>query len=717
MKNISVATRIAIAIMFVAVAGVVVTFLLGLGSLDFLFRTGIEIRFEATRAGKIDELDRYLRSLEQETKQLAASPMTIDAVKRFAAAYEEIPRRDEAARQETIDTLVPFYRDVFLPQLVEATGEDVPLSSIIPTSDTAAYLQTAYFGEAAAIGVDPSSIDNARDGSEWSAVHTEVQPVYQELSDALGFDDILFIDAGSSTIVYSVAKEIDFATNLETGPGSGSTLATLVRRVLRDPQDGQVSIVDFARYTPDRASPMAFLAAPVFDGGTPVGVLVTKFSTAGINRVMTNDRDWAALGLGDSGETYVVGTDGRFRSDSRLYLEDPTTYFDEALATGTLNASDVRGVEAAGTTALFQRMDLATIDAATAAGGSVIESSNYLGTPVLTTLEPIDVDGLNWDVVLQVHEEEILGIIDGAGRASAVTITMFILLLTFVSVVWASRFVRPIRILTIRLRDLARGASTIDAADVDIDIDIDIEEAATTREFSTLAAGVEGMVAGLAERERQLDEAAAERRDLIRRFLPADIVRRLDAGDRDLVEFIPNATVVAIVIDGLGMLADDESADDVRRRLTDTIGSFDDLARNHGLERVKIVGDTYFAVCGLGRPYLDHAPRSVSFAREALEEFESARGEHEVLNTSVGIASGPIAAGLAGSHRLVYDAWGATVTEAALLARSGRPGTATVAKSVIDQLPESIEAKKRTAIPEVGEAWEITVPDAAGGTT
>jgi class 3 adenylate cyclase len=247
--------------------------------------------------------------------------------------------------------------------------------------------------------------------------------------------------------------------------------------------------------------------------------------------------------------------------------------------------------------------------------------------------------------------------------------------------------------------------------------EVEADGASTTREFSTLAAGIDDMIEGLVERERELDEAITERRNLIRRFLPADVVRRLDAGDRDLVERIPNATVVAIVIEGLGTLVDTESADAVRRELEDTIASFDDIAQSHGLDRVKIVGDTYFAVCGLGRPYLDHAPRSVAFAREALEEFEATRDRHEVLNTSVGIASGPIAAGLAGSYRLIFDTWGTTVTEAALLARSGRPGSITVAKSVIDQLPESIEARERPEIPEVGAAWEIAVPDGEGGAT
>jgi hypothetical protein len=85
-KNISVATRIAIGIMLVAVGALVVTFIFGASSLTALFRDGVDIRFEAAAATKADELSRYLHSIESETMQLAASPMTIDAAEQFTNA-------------------------------------------------------------------------------------------------------------------------------------------------------------------------------------------------------------------------------------------------------------------------------------------------------------------------------------------------------------------------------------------------------------------------------------------------------------------------------------------------------------------------------------------------------------------------------------------------------------------------------------------------------
>lgn len=702
MKNVSVATRIAIAIMLVAVTGVTVTFLFGLGSLDRLFQSGVDVRFEATRAGKVDEVTRYLRSIESGTLQLAASPMTIDAARRFTQAYGELPERDQETRGDAIDTLLPLYRDEFLPKLMEATGRPVALASILPATNAAIYLQTAYFGAARDIGVKPVNIDNALDDSTWSEVHAELHPVYRDLAETLGFADIFIVDASSSAIVYSVTKGTDFATNLGTGPGSGGPLATIVNRVYRDPGQGTVAVTDFTRYTPDLASPMAFVGSPILDDGHIIGVLVAKISTDRLNEIMTNGGDWKSIGLATTGEAFIVGSDGRFRSDSRVYLEDPTTYVEEAVATGTLSEDDVPGVTAAGTTALFQRMDLATLDGARDAGGTVIGSTNYLGIPVFTTLEPLDFDGLDWNIVVQASRDEIATIVDGAGKASAVTIVMFILILTFVSVMWASRFVRPVRSLTLRLRSVTRGregpagdGSPTPAA------------TAPTREFAALAAGVEEMTAGLVARERMLDDALEERGDIVRRFLPSEVVRRLDAGDRHLVERIPNATVVAIVIEGLGILDDHESAADVRRRLRNTIATFDAIAARHGLERVKIVGDTYIAVCGLGRPYLDHAPRSVAFAAEALQTFSDARAASDVLDVSVGIASGPIAAGLAGSHRLIYDTWGATVSTAGFLARSARPGTIVASESVIGQLPESIATVELVELPSAGPIWEI----------
>ncbi len=688
--------------MLVVVTALTVTYVFGSDSLDRLSQTGVDVRFEATRAGKVDEVTRFIKSIERATAQLAASPMTVEATTRFTQAYGNLPTtKSESSRRTAIDTLVPIYRDEYLPSLVEARGRQVELASVIPATDEAIYLQTAYFGAAATIGVGPEDIDDALDGSDWTAVHQEFNPTYRETADELGLSDVYIIDAATDAIVYSVAKNTDFATSLELGPVSGSTLATMVRLIRQSPEAGMIAVVDFARYNPDLAAPMAFFGSPIFDGDRFIGVLATKISTNETNRIMTNDADWPSIGLGQTGEAFIVGSDGRFRSDSRLFVENPDAYFEEAIEAGTLDSGDVSGVLSSGTTALFQRMDLATLEAVQKVDGDVVETTSYLAKPAFTTVEEVDIDGLDWLVVVQAARNEVDGLRGGAGTATGVTIVMFVLILTFVAVVWASRFVRPVRALTLRLRSLTRHEDRAPASSTTV------QDGAVTREYAELADGIESMIDGLAERERILDETETERRELIRRFLPAEVVRRLEAGERDLVERIPNATVVAIVLGGLGTLREDDSIADIRSRLDASIETFDDIAGRYGLDRVKIIGDTYYAVCGLTRPYLDHAPRSIEFAIEALRTFDWSDTDVERLDLSIGVASGPITAGLAGRHHLLFDTWGVTVTEAGFLARAARPGTIVVSPSVRNQLPDDIEAIEFADAPEALEAWQI----------
>ena len=114
----------------------------------------------------------------------------------------------------------------------------------------------------------------------------------------------------------------------------------------------------------------------------------------------------------------------------------------------------------------------------------------------------------------------------------------------------------------------------------------------------------------------------------------------------------------------------------------------DGLAVEFGLERVKTTGVTYHAVCGVSRPYLDHAPRAVGFGLAAAELVDDLASEHRAdLAPGVGVASGPVSVGLTGRAGLVYDAWGPVVTAAAGLARRAPRGAVLVSDDVRRQLP------------------------------
>lgn len=688
--------------MLVAVGALAATLLYGAVVRDELTRAAIESRSLSSSAAKADDLARYLGSIESGVLQLASSEMTVDAARRFVSTYQELPTSDTLG-DEQADTLLPLYRDVFVPELEQARGRPVSPGAVMPSTDPAIYLQTVYFDRAVEDELDPILIDDALDGSTWSEVHRELHPLLRDSSFAFGFADVLFIDPESSAIVYSVAKKTDFATSLEIGPVGGSGLSSVFDSIVRNPVEGVVTVTDFSRYDPELAAPVAFAGSPIFDEGSLVGVLVAKILPDEISRITTQDADWAAMKLGDTGEIFVIGSDGFMRSDSRSFIEQPGEYFVEATDAGTLASKDVAGVKSAGTTVLFQRMGAATLEAIQQAEGEMVDSKSYLDKEVFTAVHEIENPFGDWTLVFQVGRDEALETSVAARVASGIAVALFVLVLTFVASMWAESFIRPVRVLSMRLSSLARGADGSGPA-----TNLDREPTRTTREFAGLTDTINAMLESLAGRERDAALLEAERRNVVRRFLPGDIATRAEVGDRS-IERVEHATVVAAVIGGIGHLIEGTSREVARDHVEEMVDVLDQSAEFHGLRRVKVVGDAWVAVCGIDTPRVDHIARSIHLALDAIQPDADVTQNGFAVGASVGVATGPVSAGLAGSDQLMYDAWGPTVTEASLLARSAPPGTILVSDAVVKQLPTDISVTERTNEDSSRTEWSVDV--------
>jgi hypothetical protein len=87
-----------------------------------------------------------------------------------------------------------------------------------------------------------------------------------------------------------------------------------------------VSVADFEPYTPSYGVPAGFMAAPIFDQDTLIGVLAFQMPVDHINNIMTSHNSWKNVGLGESGETYLVGADKLLRNQSRFLIEDRERY-------------------------------------------------------------------------------------------------------------------------------------------------------------------------------------------------------------------------------------------------------------------------------------------------------------------------------------------------------------------------------------------------------
>lgn len=172
----------------------------------------------------------------------------------------------------------------------------------------------------------------------------------------------------------------------------------------------------------------------------------------------------------------------------------------------------------------------------------------------------------------------------------------------------------------------------------------------------------------LAEIEYERDRADA----LLHAVLPAPVIARLQSGEKVIADRVPSTTILFADIVNFTPWTATLDPGELLRRLTEIFLAFDDLAAQHGVEKIKTIGDAYMAASGVPVPAEDHADRAMALARAMIDTVHrTSRGETEIR---IGLHSGPVIAGLIGRSRFVYDVWGETVNLAARLESTGLPG-------------------------------------------
>ena len=618
----------------------------------------------------------------------AISPSTADAIGRFASAYDELQAENPAiADVESVDD---FYSDVVAPELAEVRGRPVPAAGLVPRATAAIHLQANYVVPEDAN--DEGLIANAGDGSMWSEVHAAVHPSLERFVLRTGVDDLYLIEPDSNVIVYSTAKDIDFATSLLTGPQSGTELAALINSFGRNPERGVAAIADYTRYNAAGDEPSLFVASPVVENGDLAGFVAVRIGTEQISSLTTDNGSWE--NLGDTGETYLVAADDLMRSDARSFVEDETAYLDEVSAAETATEDQIRSMQQLGTTTLFQPVDSDDVKAVLGGEPRLVDTTNYLGADVVSSQRALDIDGLDWAIFADVGRQELEQPIEDFARNLLIAIAIFIVAITFLAVRWSDRTLRPLRIISTRLRTVRHGGDT------EAGTSAGALPANSPAEFVELAADIDTMLQTLEARTAAAEERASERRALLRRILPPQVLRRAEAGERDVLDQVAHATVAVVVLRGLGTLMQAGSGDDARGLLDEFVEEADALASKHGLDRIRLTGDAYFAACGTTRPHLDHAQRATAFVLEMRELIDDVAEGDPAIALSAGLDSGPVTVGLTGGSRLVYDSWGPTVRTAAALARQAGPGEVLASSATRDLLPSSFAIDDRAGTNE-----------------
>lgn len=210
---------------------------------------------------------------------------------------------------------------------------------------------------------------------------------------------------------------------------------------------------------------------------------------------------------------------------------------------------------------------------------------------------------------------------------------------------------------------------------------------------------------------RLVERARAETDALLRNILPDSVADRLKARPGELIaDTHEEVSVLFADISGFVALARSLGAPKVVDLLNEIVSEFDKLAARHGVEKIKTIGDAYMAVAGLPEPADDHAERLARMALDMLALVERVRAETGlVLQMRVGMAAGPVLAGVIGTRKFSYDVWGDPVNLAARLENLGEPGRIHVCPVCRERLQHAFEVESRglTEIKGVGrqETW------------
>jgi methyl-accepting chemotaxis protein len=390
----------------------------------------------------------YFKQINNQVVTFAEDRMIVEAMRGFREAYNayNLERNLTESDVNTMrNELRSYYEGPFTARYKEQ-NESKPADAgtrLAQLSPTEIAIQHAYIVQNSNPLGSKHLLDTAATNTSYDQLHAQVHPVIRSYLEKFGLYDVFLIDDRTGQVVYTVFKEVDFATSLANGPYVATNFAESYRRA-RDQAAGNPVLVDFAQYWPSYEAPASFIACPIYDGQERIGVLAFQMPLDRINEVMSR-----VSGLGETGESYLVGKDGMLRCNTR-----------RAADSYSINNSFRNPSKYSISNELLKK--------ACDGESGFASSTNYLNDQVLSAYAPIEVLGLRWAIIAEVSQTEAYKALETlSSTAHAVQWSMAfwsIVMATLASLAviavafWTIRLItRPIQATINTLRDIAEG--------------------------------------------------------------------------------------------------------------------------------------------------------------------------------------------------------------------------------------------------------------------
>jgi class 3 adenylate cyclase len=701
-RQLGVQSKVLAMVLLASMLSLLLTGLVSYSIGSHVLTTAVTNQLVALRNSRVEAIGDYFGFLRNHVLTMGEGFLVIDGLKDFRAAYPKLQNTTLSAEQQK--KLVAYYTDVFIPRLKKNVDGEPALATYLPNTPADRYI-TYYYTANNPRAPHLDELQDAGDGSEYSAVHRKYSHRFRRLAEVFGYRDIFLVDVDSAEVLFSVAKEADMGSNLRTGVYADTALAKTFDEIRKSRDPNFVYISDIEHYKASFGEPALFIGTTVFDGDQFIGALIYQVNPGAIDRVMTDNKKWEQQGLGKTGESFLVAQDFKLRSSPRAFLENPDQYFQTLRAQG-VTKEKIDWIKRANSPVLIQEVRTEGAKRALAGQTGEAEEVDYRGKRVFKSFQPIRIGNFEWGLVTKIDKAEALQGVYRLRDALLLLGAILIPLLTLMSLALARSFIQPIQ-------RLMRATKQIIAGDSSVQVKVDSAD-----EFGELSRSFNSMATTLQQREESIRSQLQENDRLLLNILPARTAERLKQGEQSITEQYPSVSVLYADLEGFQDLSAELAPDQAIVVLNELIGAFDDAAERCGVEKLRSTGSNYLAVCGLSVPRIDDEKRTVELALAMLQVVERLSAKHGVrLSLDIGIHTGALAAGVVGRGKFYYDVWGETMTIARAIHASPKQNVIQVTEPVVRALDGLYSFDPLTPVEVKGEGvipiWELTRLDAA----
>ena len=671
LKRLSIRSKFIILMLIVTITSIMAIGFIGNRSGEKIIKSSVTEKLQLLNSMKAEQIKEYFASIESSLKMLSSDRMVLDALREFIISYNLV--KYNALTQKEQEELIEYYKKQILPKIKSGSTKRVSLENILPKSVAANYLQYHYLVKNQ-FSKERDKLIAAKDDSSYTQTHKKYHQSLREIANYLGFEDLYFIDAESGEIVYSVKKGIDFASDLKVGSFRKSNLANLSSQLNRSVAKDAIVMVDFESYLPSFGRPEAFAGITLYDGDEFLGVLAVKIGVAKINQILSANHHWSKLGLGESGEIYIVGSDYKMRSESRYLITDPKKFF-ETLEKINTPKEQIEAIKRYKSTILHLEVKNETTQKALNGKVGVEFGKNYLGEEALNSYAPLNIGFFNWGIIVSQNLKEAQSAITYFREKFAISTIVIIFLVTLFAMLTARVFTKP-------MNALIEGVKSIGKKQVPKRVAIESSD-----EFGELARSFNEIIKKMSTQELAIAQKDQEIHTLLLDIMPESIAKRYIANEKNIIEKHSNVTILFTSLTGLSEIYERYSHEDAFKRHNDLFESFDNAANELGIERIKTVGDDYMAASGLINPRFNHSQKAVEFAfmmLDIIKRFNQENGTN--IGIRIGLDAGEVYAGLVGNIKIEYNVWGNTVDIASALRYYTDINSIRITKEVYDAL-------------------------------